>query len=480
MKLRLRLLITFLLICALVPTQSSFATVLVDREEDGINIDDVVYHLSQTGTVPESDIIALLNQIAPINQLTVYDVAAMITYIEAPAVDETSLLLPNVPIGYSISIHSSSNSTIIGTDGVITPPADVTIVALVLRVTRTSDNTTANTSSINVSVPAEFQLTPAGYTYCANEGGTCDFIGSASVAFGADGLYNYLISTSSIACSNEVFGDPIGGVPKSCYYAITTASVAAGITSVASPTIYESALSLPNVPTGYNIAISYSSDTTILATNGTINHPEFETSVNLVLTVTGTSDNSNANTVTITVVVPAEVITPPGANVASAVYGGRVSASSTHSSGFSEAGINNGDRLGLNWGNGGGWNDGTHGGYPDWVRIDFAGKKTINEIDVFTIQDNYGGPSVPTSNMTFSTYGINDFSVQYLDDMDDLDPINDTWVTVTDGNVIGNNNVWRNFNFSPIETRSIKLTITKSQDGTTRVIELEAWTPVED
>ena len=39
---------------------------------------------------------------------------------------------------------------------------------------------------------------------------------------------------------------------------------------------------------------------------------------------------------------------------------------------------------------GGGWADGTYSTFPDWLQVDFAGAKTIDEIDVFTVQDNYG------------------------------------------------------------------------------------------
>ena len=65
---------------------------------------------------------------------------------------------------------------------------------------------------------------PAGYTFCANENGTCSFSGSASVAYGANGAFNYLSATTSIACNNTTFGDPIANVAKSCYYKLGAAS----------------------------------------------------------------------------------------------------------------------------------------------------------------------------------------------------------------------------------------------------------------
>jgi hypothetical protein len=63
---------------------------------------------------------------------------------------------------------------------------------------------------------------PAGYTYCANENGTCSFSGTANVAFGADTHFNYLSATNSIACNTTTFGDPYPGVVKACYYQLTS------------------------------------------------------------------------------------------------------------------------------------------------------------------------------------------------------------------------------------------------------------------
>jgi hypothetical protein len=105
--------------------------------------------------------------------------------------------------------------------------------------------------------------------------------------------------------------------------------------------------------------------------------------------------------------------TPDPRNVALAFNGGVATASSTLNTNFPVSGINNGDRKGLAWGAGGGWNDGTSDVYPDWVQIDFSSSKTINEIDVFTTQDNYAAPITPTLSTVFSLYGITGFDVQY-------------------------------------------------------------------
>ena len=59
---------------------------------------------------------------------------------------------------------------------------------------------------------------PAGYTKCAGENQTCSFTGRASVAYGANNVFNYADASNSILCSNSVFGDPLPGVAKSCFY----------------------------------------------------------------------------------------------------------------------------------------------------------------------------------------------------------------------------------------------------------------------
>ena len=61
---------------------------------------------------------------------------------------------------------------------------------------------------------------------------------------------------------------------------------------------------------------------------------------------------------------------------------------------------------------GGGWNDGTSAQFPDWLQIDFAGSQTIDRVVVYTLQDNYTSPAEPTDSMTFSQWGIRDFTVQ--------------------------------------------------------------------
>jgi len=158
---------------------------------------------------------------------------------------------------------------------------------------------------------------------------------------------------------------------------------------------------------------------------------------------------------------------PVPVNVALPANGGSVVASSTYSTRYSEVGAINGDRRGSNWENNGGWNDATADGYPDWLQVNFSGTKSINEIDVFTVQDNYSNPAEPTATMTFSQYGIKDFDVQYRN--------GSTWVTVPNGAVNGNNLVWRKFTFAAISTNAIRVYVRNAGASYSRITEVEAY-----
>ena len=98
---------------------------------------------------------------------------------------------------------------------------------------------------------------------------------------------------------------------------------------------------------------------------------------------------------------------PSVTNVASAANGAVASASSTISP-FVASNAINGDHVG----SASCWADDTSFGYPDWIQVEFAGSKTISEIDVFGLQQNHSNPVEPTATMT-SSYALTNFEVQY-------------------------------------------------------------------
>jgi len=123
--------------------------------------------------------------------------------------------------------------------------------------------------------------------------------------------------------------------------------------------------------------------------------------------------------------------------------------------------VNDGNRRGLTW-----WTDSTPNLLPDWLQITFNGAKTITEIDVVTIQDNWSAPVDPTPTLTFNTYGITDFQVQYW--------TGSAWATVPGGSIAGNNLVWRRITYTDLTTDRIRVLITGAP-GWSRINELEAW-----
>ena len=105
--------------------------------------------------------------------------------------------------------------------------------------------------------------------------------------------------------------------------------------------------------------------------------------------------------------------------------------------------------------------------FPDWIEIAFAGWKTIDQIDVFGVQDAYSAPVDPTPSLTCKGCGVTDFTLQYWN--------GSGWVTVPNGVVRGNSLVWRTLSFAPIATSRIRLLVEGSVDGWSQAVELEAW-----
>jgi RHS repeat-associated protein len=152
--------------------------------------------------------------------------------------------------------------------------------------------------------------------------------------------------------------------------------------------------------------------------------------------------------------------------------GATATASSSWSSGWGPDSVVNGDRKSLNPGNGGAWVDaGPAATFPDWVQVDFGTNKIIEEIDVFTLQDNYAGSAEPTEAMTFTQWGLTGYQVQYWD--------GSNWVQVPGASVTGNNKIWRKFVFSPLTTNKIRVLTSASVDGFSRLTEIEAYAPLE-
>lgn len=77
-------------------------------------------------------------------------------------------------------------------------------------------------SAVSNTVSVTVQPIPippvTGWTSCAVENQQCAFTGTKEVQYGATGSYITKTITDGTPCTNAVFGDPIFGVTKYCYY----------------------------------------------------------------------------------------------------------------------------------------------------------------------------------------------------------------------------------------------------------------------
>jgi hypothetical protein len=173
--------------------------------------------------------------------------------------------------------------------------------------------------------------------------------------------------------------------------------------------------------------------------------------------------SSNVAQTAISVVDPAVRV-----NYALFSRGGTATGSSDYpNGGYPATSAINDERTGGNWGGGaGGWNDGTRDLWPDSLEVAFNGAKTIDEIHVFTLQNDYKHPVEPDANTPADFYGIIDFGVQYWNGSD--------WVTIPGGDVTGNDKAMRVFTFPAITTTKIRVVIDNARSNWSRIVELEA------
>jgi hypothetical protein len=277
-------------------------------------------------------------------------------------------------------------------------------------------------------------------------------------------------SLTAVATDNEgatTTSDPVSiSVASNAAPSVSISSPAGGATFTAPANVTVTAAASDS--DGTIASVAFHANGTLIGTAATSPYSVTWTSVaagSYSLTATAT-DNLGATTtsapVAITVGAPVDRV-----NVARASNGGVATASSTYTANYPASGTINGDRKGLQWGAGGGWNDGTSNAYPDWLDVTFSGTKTIDEVSVFSMQDNYGSPVEPTPTMTFGNWGLRNFEIQYW--------TGSSWMAIPGASIVNNNLVWRKFTFAPVTTTKIRVHITSALNGFSRMVEVEAW-----
>lgn len=159
-------------------------------------------------------------------------------------------------------------------------------------------------------------------------------------------------------------------------------------------------------------------------------------------------------------------------NVAAAANGAQAFASSSFLDNawrMSPRAAIDGERRGAALTREGWWNDATLYEFPDWLEVQFGAERTIDEIGIFSLQDDYQSPVEPTVDLTFSKFGLTNFHVKYWNGQ--------SWTSVPGGQVTDNRNVWRRLRLeAPIRTSRLRIEVWDSADSTSaRIVEVEAW-----
>ena len=362
------------------------------------------------------------------------------------------------------SVAGTYTYTVSGTNAIGTGPVSIPVTVTVVN----ASNCTISPNPVSLASNATAQLftatcnnAPTSYAWTLDGSS----VGSSATTYTT--VNNLATGPHTLTVTPSNAGG--AGTPASATLTVTTLPVC---TLVATYTTVPSGGSTP-------LAASCTSDPLYPITSYTwSNPPGFASNItsgtvnNITATTTysvsATNSNGTGTAATATVTVSSSALSN---NVALSSMGGVASASSQYSANFPVASVNNNERAGANWGGGsssnGGWNDGTAGVYPDWVEIDFSGTKTIDRVVVYTLQDNYAAPSEPTDTMTFSLYGITNFSVQGWNGT--------TWDTL--GSITGNNLVKNTFSLAPYSTSKIRVNITATAGANdySRLTEIEAW-----
>ncbi len=156
-------------------------------------------------------------------------------------------------------------------------------------------------------------------------------------------------------------------------------------------------------------------------------------------------------------------------NVALASAGCTVVASSSLGAGYPANATNNADLTGATYGSGGAWVS-SAATVPQNIEYDFDTTYTINEIDVFNLQDAYASPTTPTLAMVGTLYQMSAFKAQYF--------FQGVWTDIPTASVTSNHNVWVQFQFTPITTNKIRIVISTAapSGGYSGLTEVQAWT----
>jgi len=135
------------------------------------------------------------------------------------------------PVGYTWCADEGGTCTLSAASDVAYGANGAFNIKLGLTGTVTANNATFGDPILNTAKSAYYKLSgtrtgPDGFTWCADERGTCSFAGPVDVAYGANGSFNFKYGVSGTVVFDNAFGDPIPNTAKAGFYrpAVATAS----------------------------------------------------------------------------------------------------------------------------------------------------------------------------------------------------------------------------------------------------------------
>lgn len=160
-------------------------------------------------------------------------------------------------------------------------------------------------------------------------------------------------------------------------------------------------------------------------------------------------------------------------NVASSANGATVTAvgdaSQQYSDKYPVTSLIDGRTDSADWGNGGGWMNKTAGSFPNSVEINFSGAKTVDAINLYTLD---------TADNPASQYGVRNVSLQYWDaTSSSWKSMKSTDDTTKDLEITNNTRSIITANFQPVNTSKIKVTVNSANGANdySRLTEVEAF-----
>ena len=145
----------------------------------------------------------------------------MYNTVKSCFVGDASLMNVGGPTGYTYCANEGDQCAFIGSDNVAYGAKDSFVIHTKV------DGAACTNAIFGDPLPGVLKncyvkaSAPAGYKFCALENQSCDFTGTQRVAYGANDQFIYLNQTDGTSCNNLVFGDPVPGSVKGCYLAIT-------------------------------------------------------------------------------------------------------------------------------------------------------------------------------------------------------------------------------------------------------------------